>query len=796
MGDSLFLYAAGLLILAGGGIAAFLFFWLKRRFQIRRSLNLRLLLVRLPLAEVKENDPGGVERLREKISVMEQFYASLAALQGGWFSPRPWMALEMTVPAKDVELSFYAAVPRKNAGAVEKLIHAYYPDASIEPSEDYNIFTPQGKVAASVGRLRSGFLPAKTYRNLETDPLKAFTSVFTKLDEGTEGAALQLVFRAAAPKWRRNLLKRARSYYTGKRAPSGGEMFEELVKGPEERNREARVIPIDENRGKALEEKAGKPLFEANLRLIATAPAEERALVILSGLEQAFLQLDDPNLNGFKFARVKPKRIPGEVFRYSFRLFVPGEASILSAAELTSIFHFPNTAIEVPGIQTLKARESAPPSDISKSGLLLGYNLFRGVETKIYLGREDRRRHLYMIGQTGTGKSNFLKNLIRQDIEAGEGVSVIDPHGELAEYALSVIPDSRLDDVIYFDPGDTARPMGLNMLEYDPQFPQQKSLVVNELLEIFNKLFNMSVAGGPAFEQYFRNATQLVMDDPQSGNTLIEVARVFKDKAFRELKISRSTNPLVKSFWTQIAEKASGEQSLQNYAPYVTNKFDAFLSDDIMRPIVAQPVSAFNFREVMDQKKILLINLSKGKLGELNSSLLGLILVGKLLLAALTRVDVRDESKRQDFYLYIDEFHNVTTKSIATILSEARKYRLNLTVTHQYIKQLEEPIKDAVLGNVGSMMAFRIGTDDAELMEKQFAPEFSQRDLLSLDNARAYIKLLVGGKSSRPFSIRTYLAPEADLSRGDRIKELSRMKYGRPREFVEKEINERQLITV
>jgi hypothetical protein len=332
--------------------------------------------------------------------------------------------------------------------------------------------------------------------------------------------------------------------------------------------------------------------------------------------------------------------------------------------------------------------------------------------------------------------------------------------------------------------------MGLNMLEYDPRYPEQKTFIVNELLGIFNKLFDMKVAGGPMFEQYFRNAAMLVMEDPQSGNTLFEVARVLADKTFREHKLSRCNNPIVQSFWREVAEKAGGEASLQNMVPYITSKFDNFLSNDIMRPIIGQEKSSFNFRQVMDQGKILLINLSKGRLGDLNSNLIGLIIVGKLLMASLSRVDMPEE-QRKDFYLYIDEFQNVTTESIATILSEARKYKLNLTIAHQFIGQLDENIKKAVFGNVGSMTSFRVGPEDAEFLEKQFAPVFNSYDLINIDNYNACLKLLIDGQTSRPFSIQTLPFQKGSPLFAEEIAKLSSFKYGRPKEEVEEEIKKR-----
>lgn len=794
---SLFIYTSIILALALIGIGLFLYSVLKRKMQVQRALNMVLFLVRLPLAEAKE-ELNVIERIREKISVMEQFYASLAGLKAsGILREKPWLAVEMTVPAKDVELSFYLAVPRRIADTVEKLAHAYYPDASVEKTPDYNIFTPEGHVLVSEGIFtETEVLPLKNYMMLETDPLKTITSVFTKLDEEKEGAAIQIIFRPAASKWRKSLIANAKRFYKGEgRAPSHGDILREVVTGPKQTKKpdEGAIerSPVDEARARALEDKASKPLFESNIRLVASASTPERANVILESLEQAFQQFANPGLNSIAFKRVKPRKVSDEVFKYSFRLFDEKKLMVFSATELTSLYHFPNTPLDVPGITSVKAKDSAPPTDIPKEGLLVGYNLFRGVETPIRFLREDRRRHFYIIGQTGTGKSNFLKGLIAQDIRNGEGVCIIDPHGELTESALGFVPDNRIDDVIYFDPGDTARPMGLNMLEYDERFPEHKTLLINELLAIFEKLFNMSIAGGPMFEQYFRNAALLVMDDPSSGNTLLEIGRVLADKPFRDAKLARTPNTLLRQFWTQIAEKAGGEASLQNMVPYITSKFDVFLSNDIMRPIIAQQKSSFNFRDAMDQKKILLINLSKGRLGEINSALLGLILVGKLLLSALSRTNTPEES-RADFYLYIDEFQNVTTKSIATILSEARKYRLDMIMTHQFIGQLEEEIKKAVFGNVGSLMAFRIGSEDGEFLEHQFAPDFTARDLLSLDNFRAYVKLLVNGKTSRPFSMRTYPAEKPDTSRREKIKEISRMKYGRPRDEVEAEIRARR----
>ncbi|MDP4033972.1 MAG: TraM recognition domain-containing protein, partial [Pseudorhodobacter sp.] len=395
------------------------------------------------------------------------------------------------------------------------------------------------------------------------------------------------------------------------------------------------------------------------------------------------------------------------------------------------------------------------------------------------------------IGQTGTGKTTILKNMIAQDIKNGEGCCFIDPHGSDIQDILSYVPKERIDDVIYFDPAYTARPMGLNMLEYDPKYPEQKTFVVNELMNIFNKLFDMKTTGGPMFEQYFKNSAFLAMDDPENHATLLEITRVLGNKEYRDSLLVKCKNPIIKEFWIN-AEKTTGDQSIANFIPYITSKFDNFISNDIMRPVVLQEKSAFNFREIMDNKKILLINLSKGRLGDINANLIGLLLVGKIQMAALSRVDMYGQ-KMNDFYLYIDEFQNVTTDSIASILSEARKYKLSLTVAHQYISQLEEKIRDAVFGNVGSMVIYRISSEDATYVEPKFKPTFMASDIMKLENFNSYVKMLVSGMPVKPFSMTSHfsLTPKGNTEIVEKIKELSYLKFGRPREEVEEEIMEK-----
>ncbi len=410
--------------------------------------------------------------------------------------------------------------------------------------------------------------------------------------------------------------------------------------------------------------------------------------------------------------------------------------------------------------------------------------------------RSDRRRHTYLIGKSGVGKSFLLSSMAIQDIINGEGVCVIDPHGDLIADIISRIPIERAEDTIIFAPADIERPLALNLMEFDARYPEQKTFVINEMIKIFDKLYDLKSTGGPIFEQYMRNAMLLVMSDPESGSTLMEIPKVLADAAFRRMKLERCGDPTVVDFWRKEAEKAGGDAALANIVPYITSKLTSFISNDMMRPIIGQQNSSFNLREVMDNKKILLVDLSKGRVGEMNAFLLGMILVGKILMSALSRTDIPQEA-RKDFYLYIDEFQNFTTDSICSILSEARKYNLNLIMAHQYLGQLvkgnDTTIKNAVFGNVGTWILFKIGSEDAEIMSKEFAPVFNQYDLINIEKYIAYVKLLVDNSASRPFSMSTIspLPGQVIDGVGGRIKSLSRLKYGQDRNIIEAEIRRR-----
>jgi len=774
---------------------------LLRRGMVSKSLQLQLFKIQLPRLLQEEGEKISTAEIREKISLMEQFYSQLAnikvsGLKSILYGPL-FFALEMAVPNNEKELHFYVAVPRRYAPSAEKTIHGIYADAHIEPCKDYNIFSPDSEVAAANIKSKHRYFPIKNYNNLESDPLSSLITAFSKVGDHKEGLAIQLILQPASSSVASHLSKVLSNLRKGKslkEAEAHAKKNDNLISAPqkeEDKQKEkASFGPTDEKLIESFQKKSSKNIFTTNIRAFASAATQERADSLLQEITTPFTQFANGDVNSIVAKSQTGRQKQRLAYEFSFRLPSNLNQSYLSTEELASIFHLPNTFLSVPHLATTKAKLAPAPSNLPREGLLLGLNNYRGVESEVRMSEKDRARHFYVIGQTGTGKSVFLQNLIIQDIQAGKGVCFIDPHGDGVEEILTQIPLERIKDVVYFNPSDIDRPMGMNLLEYDPKFPEHKTFIINELLEIFNKLYDMKTAGGPMFEQYFRNATALVMDDPESGNTLLEINRIFVDKAFRDLKLSKTTNPLVKTFWREVAEKAGGEASLQNIVPYISSKFDSFLSNEIMRPIVSQEKSSFRMREIMDQQKILLVNLSKGRLGELNSSLIGLIIVGKILMAAFSRADLSQE-ERKPFYLYIDEFQNVTTNTIETILSEARKYQLNLTVAHQFIDQLSEEIRKGVFGNVGSIAAFRVGTEDGEFLEKQFSPVFSRRDLINIDNFNCYLRMLINGQTAPAFSMSTIAPKIGSREIAEKAKEYSRFTYGKDKALVEQEVLEK-----
>ncbi len=797
-----------------GAVAVIIFFVILRkmawkRYQLGQSFRKAVLLVTIPKEGAEKGDSANREKsqqeIQEDISVATGVFKSIGALRAergmkAWLLGR-MDAYSFEIVAKDGLVSFYVTAPYRHKDFIEQQIHAQYPSAQIEEAADYNVFSAQGEVAsARFAFQRDYYLPIQTYKKLETDPLNAITNALAKVDQG-DGASIQILVRSAKKQWRSkgvqiaSLMQQGRSYWQAKKKASAWGAFSSEKKSSEHKTGEAvkeyRLSPLEEEMVKSIEEKVGQLGLDVNINAVASSRVPGRAAMYLDNISASFGQYNSPQYGNTIFRKRGGKAI---VRDFVYRFFREKDRMVMTGDELASLWHLPLPSTETPNIRWLTSRKAPPPTNIPKQGTILGFVKYRGQEVQVRIKPQDRRRHMYVIGKSGSGKSEFLKQMMKQDIDSGAGLCVMDPHGELAQDAIALVPKHRAEDVIYFNPADVERPMGLNMIEYDPDYPEQKTFVIGEMLKIFDKLYDLKATGGPMFEQYMRNALILILDHPESGATLLEIPRVLADEKFRAFKLSKSKTPAVRDFWLKEAQKAGGEASLANMVPYITSKLTPFITNDIMRPIIGQQKSAFNFRKAMDEGKILLMDLSKGKLGDLNAYLIGMVVVGKILAAALSRTDM-DPSKRKDFFLYIDEFQNFITDSIATILSEARKYGLDLVIAHQFISQLsskgDDAIRDAVFGNVGTMVSFRVGAEDAEFLEKEFQPVFSASDLVNVEAYTANAKILIDNTASRPFSMSMYPQVKGDTTHVAAMKQLSRLKYGRDRDIVEAEILER-----
>jgi hypothetical protein len=810
-------------ILIGLAIAVMIVLLLIRRnlrkgTTARTSFDLKVLSVRVPkeLTAEEAQQEKSQQQIQELIGAMETVFATIGGLKGqkgfkAWLFGRSDV-FTFEIVAHGDKISFYVTVPASKHNFIEEQIHAQYPDAQIDEVPDYNLFSPTGVILGSHLTLRrQSYFPIKTYRKLDSDSMNGLTNALSKV-EGKDGVAIQYVCRSAPGAWRKEGLRIARGMQQGKKlsqAQSGKNLISDVGKGlksaatsskEKKPDEPYRLSPLEEEMVKGLEEKSSRAGLDVNVRVVVSAQSPDTAQRYLNDVLNAYGQFNIYEYgNGFQ---QNTPRFQSSIIRpFIFRAFDERVGIILNSEEMATLFHFPLPSTETPKINWLSSRKALPPSNLPTEGILIGKSEYRGRFYDIRMKPADRRRHMYIIGKSGGGKSVLLASLIKQDIEAGHGVCVIDPHGDLCDEVLEFVPKERADDVIFFDPADYDRPMGLNMLEFDPAKPEQKTFVINEMLKIFDKLYDLKSTGGPMFELYMRNAILLLMEDVESGSTLMEIPKVLADEDYRNYKLSKCKSQDVKDFWQKEALKAGGEASLANMVPYITSKLTPFIYNDYMRPIIGQQKSAFNVRDVMDGQKILLLKLSKGKIGDLNAYLIGMVLVGKILMAALARGDM-EASARKDFYLYIDEFQNFLTDSISAILSEARKYGLDLIIAHQFIGQLEgkggdTTIRDAIFGNVGTMIAFRIGVEDAEFLAKEFQPVFGTYDLVNAEAYTVNMKMLIDNTASRPFNtMPIFQARPKSKELANMIKELSRYKFGRKRALVEAEILERRESTL
>ncbi len=785
---------------------------LRSRLLARRATfdQVTLLITRPKFRREEETERGPEkEKVQEAIASAETFFSSIGGLKAekGFMS---WLRgrsdeFAFEIVAHEKLIKFFVTVPRAMQTYVEQQVLAAWPDASAEIVEDYNIFAPQGVILGSYLTLkREHAFPIKTYKKLETDPLNALTNVLSRLPEG-EGAALQFLVRSAPAKWRKHGVSIARNMQQGmtleeaikgKRKGKKSEWVEAVsAKKDTKEEKEHRLSPLEDEVVKGLEEKASKAGMDVCIRLAVSGRDAAAAEQTLGNMLSAFAQY-----NIYQYGNTFVKKVPSSknklIRQFIYRQFEERVTTVLNTEEMASLWHLPLPWTETPDIQWLSARRAPAPTNVpgpNEGDIQLGYNLYRGLKTPVWIKKSDRQRHLYIIGKSGTGKSQLIAQMAIQDVKKGHGVAIVDPHGDLIEQVLGNIPKERVDDVIHFNPSDTERPMGMNMLEARDE--SLKDFAVQEMIAIFYKLFPPEMIG-PMFEHTMRNVMLTLMADQENPGTLAEIPRILSDEDYAKTWVAKLKDPVVKAFWEKEMAKTSDFHKSEMLG-YLISKVGRFVENEMMRNIIGQSHSSFDFREVMDQQKILLVNLSKGKTGDVNAELLGLIVVSKLQMAALSRADMPEE-QRKDFYLYIDEFQNFITDSIATILSEARKYRLDLVIAHQYIGQLvknnDTKIKDAVFGNVGTMFTARIGPEDVETLEKIYAPDFSGYDLINSDKLTWYAKMIVDNASTKPFTLNFDMAPRGNTELADAIKELSRLKYGRDKEIVEAEIMERTQI--
>lgn len=798
---NLFLPVALLFLLGLVSIAVYVgYLWYKKERKMQQAANWVMLLVSVPKEQAYTREEQQPQDWREVLSVAEQMFASFASLYSNETVDKILGQQHLTfeIVAKNNEILFFVGCPRSSQSLIEKTIYAFYPACIIEESKDFRIFdTPLEIRSAMLKLVKSYVLPIKTYKTLEADPLNNLTNALSKLGP-TSRATIQVVIRPTTEHWRMKVEEASRSVSEGKSVGSTSSTFAKIVDfisklSTSQTNKESennfRMTPIHEEKLKILSEKGSKSGFETIIRIITAAPSAIEADHHLTTLISSFTQFKNPAANSFKYKKMTGE--PDFTADFVIRAF-SGKHILLNTEELASIFHFPNLFVETPNIRWLRAKRAPAPPTLPSGGLYIGDNVYRGEVRPIFMKTEDRRRHLYMIGMTGTGKTTLFENMIIQDIKAGHGVCYIDPHGDTAEAILSKIPRERAEDLIYFDPGDLDRPFGLNMLEGGTT--EEKDFLVQELINIFYKLFDPNQTGivGPQFEHWLRNAALTLMSWPEGG-TLIEIPRLFTDDAYRELRVEKVQDPVVKAFWTQQMAKTADFHKSEMFN-YFISKFGRFMTNTMMRNIIGQPKSSFDIRQAMDSGKILIVNLSKGKMGEVNANLIGMILVAKIYTSAMARHNIPEEQRR-DFYLYVDEFQNLATDTFAAILSEARKYRLNLLITNQYISQLQESIRDAIIGNVGTVISYRIGVPDAEFLEKEFQPVFNFHDLNNLERYNIYIKLMVDNMPTRPFSIKVNKDDTPSIPEiGAAVKQLSRLKYGRDRGLVDAEIYDRTKI--
>ena len=789
----------------------------RRRKNYERSLKMVPMMIHLPPRTDDIQGGGRDERdvINEEISQAQVMYSIISSTLTKGIKSKLYgqKHISFEIVAHDGLINYYAIVPAVLTETMKQAITAAYPSARLEEVHDPNFFSSTGGMDAVVGgeiELKDDFwYPIASYEETKRDASLGLINALSVAKKG-DGVGIQILFRPTDEGWTRKSLQRVQNLRDGKKGRREannflgrlvygfgnlvGDLAEALWKPPEAhdpyKDSEKVLSNLEQEEITKIEEKTKYPGFEVLMRFVASSDSKTRSTALLGGVVSVFSQFDSPNYNGFKYNQIKRSR--DLVEDYVLRNF-PQEQNkfILNSVEMASIFHLPSqNSIPTSQVERQATKQVDGPAKLADEGVILGVNEFRGEKKVIRLRTKDRRRHTYVIGATGMGKSILLTNIAYQDMCDGRGFAFIDPHGDATELLMSKVPPERMDDVIYFEPGNMEQPVGMNMFEF--QTEDQKDFIVQEAINMLVSLYDPGNQGifGARAQHMFRNAALLLMSDP-NGGTFIDVPRCFTDPEFVKSKLKYVTDKTVYDYWTKEFPASQKSNDAGEVTSWFVSKWGPFLSNKMMRNILGQTKSGFNIREIMDNKKILLVNLSKGKTGELNAKLLGMIFVMKFQAAAMSRADT-PEDDRQDFCLFVDEFQNFSTESFESILSEARKYRLNLVLANQFMTQLTDKIREAILGNVGTIMSGRLGVTDAELMEKAFAPVFNAEDLHAMPNYSAIATVMMFDMPTSPFTMKL-LPPMGESSNElmERMKVYASSKYGRPREDVEREIEAR-----
>lgn len=800
-------------LVATGSAGAFVYLSYRRTLReaknYERGLKMIPILIHLPPASDDIEGGGRDQRdlTEEVLSQAQVMYNIIASTATRGFKSKLYgqRHLSFEIVAREGLVYYYVVVPTVLVDIVRQAVAASYPSARLEEVEERSVFSQVGKLSGTIGgefMLKKDFAyPIATYMESKRDASRALLNALSAAGR-EDGIGIQLLLRPAQEGWTRSASSVAEKIVKNKgqkKAGLGGmiapkDLLEALWKPPEAgevKAEERQLTTIEKSAVDAIEDKTRYPGYETMIRVVVSSNTAARSQVILQNVIAAFALFDSPSHNGFKFTL--SKNIDELVTAYIMRFF-PQELnrSILNSVELATVFHLPDQkSIPTSQVQRQMSKQVDGPTQIMQDGLLLGYNEFRGVKKPIRLTDTDRRRHIHIIGQTGVGKSVLQENLAYQDMMDGRGFVFVDPHGDSVESLLSKVPKERVEDIIYFNPSDMDNPIGLNMFEFD--HPNQKDFLVQEAISMLYGLYDPGHTGivGPRLEHIFRNCALLLMSDP-AGGTFIDIPKLLIDEQFMKSKLKYVIDQQVLDFWTKEFPASQRSSEAGEVISWVVSKFGPFISNDAMRNIIGQAKSGFNMREIMDNRKILLVNLSKGKMGELNSKLLGIIFVMKFQAAAMSRADIVNENDRIDFTMYVDEFQNFATDSFGTILSEARKYRLSLVLGNQFMTQLKEDLREAIIGNVGTTITGRIGITDAEIMVKRYTPVFDAEDLTKLPNYESVCVAQIRGVPSAPFSM-SWVPPmgTSNPKLSDALKRLSSAKHGRPRTQVEKEIFDR-----